>query len=204
MIKSVLFLSLFFTFNLSSLFAQTSWIGVTDNKWSKSYNWTAGVPDQNTNAIIGDSNFTVQLFWENAAESGITAYTSDLVVAHWNGSAWENAGQSAITTSNPGNVTSNTVSSFSPFTFGSLSPGVNSLPIELLDFAAKLKNEVVELKWETTTEINNDYFTIEKSTDGVNFKEVEKIKGAGNSSINIAYKSYDTNPFDGVSKTNRL
>ncbi len=40
------------------LLAQTSWIGQTNAKWSKSYNWTNGVPNQTTDAIIGDVNFT--------------------------------------------------------------------------------------------------------------------------------------------------
>lgn len=39
-------------------FAQTSWTGITDNKWTKAYNWTNGVPDQNKDAIIGDGSFT--------------------------------------------------------------------------------------------------------------------------------------------------
>ncbi|NNC95558.1 MAG: hypothetical protein HKN92_08345, partial [Chitinophagales bacterium] len=37
--------------------AQTSWIGSTNNKWKTSSNWTAGVPDASTDAIIGDANF---------------------------------------------------------------------------------------------------------------------------------------------------
>lgn len=162
------------------------------NNVSRNEYWTC-------NRTNGSSNVTVQLFWENAIESGITDYTSDLVVAHWNGSAWENAGQSDITTSNPGNVTSNTVTSFSPFTFGSLSAGVNSLPIELLSFEATLKENNVELFWETTTEINNEFFEIEKSTDATNFETIKRVNGAGNSNINLTYKTIDENPYKGIS-----
>jgi len=56
------------------------------------------------------------------------------------------------------------------------------LPIELISFDVNKKSENSNiLKWITATEINNDYFIIEKSTDASSFKEVEKIKGAGNS-----------------------
>jgi len=147
----------------------------------------------------GSSNVTVQLFWENAVTSGITGYTSDLVVAHWNGSGWENAGQSAIAGTNPGSITSNTVSSFSPFTFGSLSAGLNPLPIELIEFTANLKNEIVNLTWETNTEINNDFFTVERSADGVNFEEHSIVKGAGNSANVLQYKTTDLTPLAGTS-----
>lgn len=162
------------------------------NKVSKNEYWTC----DRTN---GSSNVTVQLFWENNVESGINAYTADLVVAHWNGSAWENAGQSSINTSNPGSVTSNTVNSFSPFTFGSLSPATNPLPIELLNFNATLADNIIDLKWETATEINNEFFIVEKSTDATNFEFVDRIVGAGNSNINLIYHTKDLNPIKGIS-----
>ncbi|MBR9861555.1 T9SS type A sorting domain-containing protein [bacterium] len=149
---------------------------------------------------IGSSDVTVSLYWENSGNSGITSFSSDLVVARWNGSAWENAGQSAIVSASPGNVTSNTVSSFSPFTFGSLSGAVNPVPVELLSFDAELQdNNTVQLKWTTANEINNDYFTIERSIDLVHWEEVVIIDGAGNSNELIDYLAIDPQPYQGVS-----
>ncbi len=57
----------------------------------------------------------------------------------------------------------------------------SEIPIKLLSFKAKEVNGVVELKWETASEVNNDYFMIERGTDGQNFKSIGKIKGNGNS-----------------------
>ena len=54
-------------------------------------------------------------------------------------------------------------------TFDFLIDGIVALPIELLSFDAKEHNNEVELKWTTTTEINNDYFTIERSSDATNW-----------------------------------
>lgn len=147
----------------------------------------------------GSSDVPVQLFWENATRSGISAYSSDLVVAHWNGSAWENAGQTAITASSAGDITSSFMTSFSPLTFGSRS-GTNPLPIELLNFDAKLNShKTVDLTWSTASEKNNDYFTIEKSMDVVNFESIITIDGAGNSTSNVNYTEVDQNPYQGFS-----
>ncbi|HET6245880.1 MAG: T9SS type A sorting domain-containing protein [Bacteroidetes bacterium] len=65
------------------------------------------------------------------------------------------------------------------------------LPIELISFDANaLENEIV-LEWVTATEVNNDYFTIERSSNGVDFIEIDKVAGAGNSSVIKSYKYID-------------
>lgn len=74
-----------------------------------------------------------------------------------------------------------------------------SLPITLLSFEVEKKINSVLLIWATLTEINNDYFTIEKSKDGENFEFVGTVKGAGNSLGRLNYKLLDTNPYYGVS-----
>ncbi|MCW8897171.1 MAG: T9SS type A sorting domain-containing protein [Flavobacteriales bacterium] len=75
------------------------------------------------------------------------------------------------------------------------------LPIELLDFNAFYSEETknVLLDWTTISEINNDYFTIEKSIDGENFEVVSIIDGAGNSSELKSYNALDKNPISGTS-----
>jgi hypothetical protein len=151
------------------------------------------------NRNSGTSNVKVKLYWENAARSGTQGYSPDLVVASWNSTAWENAGQSAITGTSPGNVTSNTVSAFSTFTFGSLSSG-SPLPIVLLEFNANANDDQqVDLTWATATETNNDFFRIERTTDGVSFETVAMVDGSGNSTQNLNYATIDAHPYSGVS-----
>lgn len=53
------------------------------------------------------------------------------------------------------------------------------LPVDLHYFKAKIKNNHIELLWETLTETNNDYFTIERSEDGLNFLGIGTMKGSG-------------------------
>lgn len=73
------------------------------------------------------------------------------------------------------------------------------LPVDLLKFSALPLKNAVELLWTTTSEINNNYFAIEKSKDSENFTEIKKINGAGNSTININYNFIDENPSSGTS-----
>jgi hypothetical protein len=74
-----------------------------------------------------------------------------------------------------------------------------ALPISLLNFDAVAKGTEVQTTWATESEINNDYFIVERSRDGVNFEEVGTRKGAGNSSNTLHYSFLDTNPYEGVS-----
>ncbi len=70
------------------------------------------------------------------------------------------------------------------------------LPIELLSFTGKNQGSTNELRWITATEINNDYFTIERSLDGVIFEPVgPNIDGAGNSTHLINYSLVDEDPY---------
>jgi len=67
------------------------------------------------------------------------------------------------------------------------------LPIELLNFKGITNNNSNILFWFTSTEINNDYFTVEKSMDAIYFIEIGTIQGAGNSNSVLEYQFIDDN-----------
>jgi len=73
------------------------------------------------------------------------------------------------------------------------------LPIELIDFSAKLSENGVDIEWKTEREVNNDYFTIEKSVDGKNYEVVDVVDGAGNSNVTLRYTLIDSEPYEGIS-----
>lgn len=75
----------------------------------------------------------------------------------------------------------------------------SSLPISLLSFTAIENQDVVDVKWETIVEINNNYFTVERSTDSKSFEEIAQIKGAGNSNTILKYLCIDKKPIIGQS-----
>lgn len=76
---------------------------------------------------------------------------------------------------------------------------VGVLPITLISFDATLTEEkTILISWETAQEINNDYFTIERSSNGISFEEIEEVQGAGNNAEKNYYETYDYDPLEGV------
>jgi hypothetical protein len=69
-----------------------------------------------------------------------------------------------------------------------------TLPVDFVDFRAYPKTEgVAGLEWKVALEINNDHFTVEKSTDGIHFFSIGTVKGAGNSTATKTYTYSDDN-----------
>lgn len=73
------------------------------------------------------------------------------------------------------------------------------LPIELINFKAYLQDNWVNLEWQTASEKNNDYFTIEKSKTATDWVKVTYVNGAGNSSTVLSYNTIDQTPYNGIS-----
>jgi hypothetical protein len=149
----------------------------------------------------GSSNVNVTLSW-NTTSCGVTNL-SDLLVARWDAgqARWKDEGNGGTT----GNTTSGTivtaapVTLFSPFTLASRT-AANPLPIELVSFNCNNINRNTNgLSWITASESNNDYFAIERSSDGLNFEVIGKQKGAGNSVTRLEYAFNDQNPYKGIS-----
>ncbi len=69
---------------------------------------------------------------------------------------------------------------------------VVALPIELSEFIAINDNNNILLKWKTATEINSNYFDVERSDDGQFFFSIGKVNATGNSSNPISYSFLDT------------
>ena len=80
------------------------------------------------------------------------------------------------------------ISSFSTFYFSG--PGV-VLPLQLLTFTGTLKNNATQLKWETTNEVNTSNFGVERSVDGINFKNIGSVTAKGNTTNNTDYSYID-------------
>lgn len=64
------------------------------------------------------------------------------------------------------------------------------LPVEYLFFTVKIVNDQILLEWKTASEINNDFYIIQRSTI-FDWFDVVIIPGSGNSSIERYYSYYD-------------
>lgn len=135
--------------------------------------------------IVKNAN-TALTSWFNIGGTGAPAY-----------SGGANLTGSIISTSAP-----STFNSFSTFALANISGGMNILPNELLYFTAKRNKTSVDVNWATTSEMNNSYFSVERSLDAVNFTTLQKVNTKalnGNSSITLTYSAVDYNPNGGVS-----
>ncbi len=161
--------------------------------------------------IAGTGNASLTLYWQNASSSGINSCAAlqggDLVVARWNGSAWENRSNtitggitgSCVGTS-AGTVTSDPLTAFSPFTFASKTAALNPLPVELISFTGENFGSENILKWTTLTETNNDFFTLERTLNGYTFETLGVVDGygSGNSTTRHDYNFIDAHPVEGM------
>ena len=176
----------------------------------------------------GSSNFTMQRiliegYWTVTPNSQPTGGTYDIVFHHNTydvmGSSgrigivkcdegsnaitdWSVAGtlasdNSGYRTTQDGKIKATGITSFSDFGLGDGSSA--ALPIELLNFSAAMNDNKVTLTWTTATEINNDYFTVERTLDGISFEEVLEMPGGGNSFSPVTYIGEDANPLPGTS-----
>jgi len=167
--------------------------GVTNVNTTPGNNNSANVADRFWNinlAGYGTNPFARVTFTVTATEAaGIT----NLNAQRWNGSSWDapQAGQTSTATSARLNTAVNT---FSPWTLA----GNNTiLPVSLLTFVAKPQSRYVQLDWTTATETNNDYFTVERTTDTQHFIEVARVRGNGTSMVKHNYTADDVAPVTG-------
>jgi len=98
-----------------------------------------------------------------------------------------------------GNITSNTnFTAFSEFVLANGLGGTNPLPVEWLSFAGKQVNIQVDLTWQTASESDNDFFTIERSLNGFDFWEIGTLPGSGTTHSVSSYQFIDDRPISGI------
>ncbi len=149
----------------------------------------------------GSATASITYYWQDSKWSGIGNF-DDLRLGHWNGSAWEevtgtysHTGSADLSSALIGSLKVTGVSNFSPFAPASINNTSNTLPVELTSFELKAKGDkAIELLWQTASELNNDGFEIQRSTDAKNWKTLGFVNGAGSSNYTINYQYIDANP----------
>ena len=147
---------------------------------------------------VSGANVNVTLSFATI-RSGVVNSLADLRVAKWDGTQWLNLGNGGTTgTTAAGTVVnSSAITTYSPFTLGS-SNTLNPLPVSLLSFTATLLDNTVNIKWSTANEINNDFFTIEKSVNGIEWTAIATIDAVeSNQNVNF-YETTDLSPVNGI------
>ena len=74
----------------------------------------------------------------------------------------------------------------------------NIVPVQLIYFKGKIDNNSTQLNWATATEINSDFFSVQRSIDLKEFTDLGKIKSAGESKQRLEYSFLDEAPLPGT------
>jgi hypothetical protein len=218
-------ISLLVCLTFSFSFSQAAIISaVADGDWSSSTTWNQGIPKDEDVIIIpagrtvtvdkqinldlvqievyGTLNFNGGKKITLDDQCAIYIMSPGTIVGNNNGNKikignqfkWQ-GGDGAI----PGDraVNKDSDPSVSPF-FTTQIPQGALLPVELVDFVASLEADYVRIKWTTTLEVNNDYFELMRSNDGLEWHTVTKINGQGFSQTYSEYEYLDESPRKGT------
>jgi hypothetical protein len=179
---------------LSSLmnhFGMENAANVADRWWVLDHNGYTTMPVSNVALTYRDSEWDASGGSTNIInEAALQAQSSD-------GSTWTSAPAGAVNTAtNTVTITGNNV--YKPF--WTLVGNSDPLPLTLISFTAKpLNKKHAIIEWVTATELNNDFFTLERSKDGVTFEPIGIIDGAGTSNTTLNYHFIDEEPYGGLS-----
>jgi hypothetical protein len=150
-------------------------------------------------SVLTGSDVTLTIQWNAGEELSPTQANAfnrlNCFISHYTNGAWDRQTGNAASGSGPYTISRSGINSFSPFSV----EDPQALPITLIDFTAKAEGKKVRLDWETGSEENNDFFTVERSLDGKTFEKVFTKDGAGNSKTNLYYFGYDNKPYTGIS-----
>jgi|GEM_PF-916570 fibronectin-binding autotransporter adhesin len=155
------------------------------------------------NSSSNNEQAYVSLTSNNPANSGILSM-SDLTIANDDPGIWVDMGSNITSGGVPTPLTITSTTEFATANFGVQTTfgshlGTNPLPIQLISFTAECNNSAALVQWATASENNNNYFTVEKTQDGINYQPVATIKGNGTTNATHYYSVTDYEPFEGTS-----
>lgn len=165
---------------------------VTRTNNTENFNWDITIPNGALPGSVNPSDLRLLIDNDGNFSNGGTS-----CFANGDGSGVVISYQSPVITVS--NISSGIIPDNSTLymTIASVDPAT-PLPVELNNFTVHCVQQKPELNWSTSSELNNDYFTIERSRDLNHFETIAFIPGAGNSSSGANYKWVDASPFSGT------
>jgi hypothetical protein len=148
--------------------------------------------------VVGDKNSTFRYTQKIGATANVTVNDSLTIAQRDNATSkwdWQDVNQSIEDST----IFFYTEESYIHREFILAKADPSLLPIELLSFNVVSMDNAVLINWSTASEINNDYFTVERSIDGSYWEDIAYVEGAENSNITVNYEIVDNDPVSGVS-----
>lgn len=130
-----------------------------------------------------------------------TITESKLKAQRWNSTSnsWDDFGPLGIVDTASNIVVVSSILSADLYEWWMLVDNSFPLPVELVEFIVQCNSENVYLDWSTASEINNDYFSVERSMDAESWEVLSTKQGEGSSNNLNFYSFVDDNPFYGLS-----
>ncbi len=150
---------------------------------------------------LGSDSINVTLYWDDATVMGAELQDEIIVVGLDDADFWNNKGNTSVSLTEPGHVTSIMLGDPPPFGEHILTLGLapeGSLPVELTKFGAVQQNDKVYLEWYTSSEINSSHFELERSTDKENFILIYTVNSTGTEELSMKYSTLDNIPAQGM------
>ncbi len=154
--------------------------------------WDLNDGAESISAVIG-------LQYSSTSPCNTNGYITDaatLVVAHHNGSTWENLGAAPGATLT--NLTAGMTSTFSPFTIGTTNAILNPLPVSFTEVKAFEKGTGVQIDWTNSTESDMSAYIIERSSNGIDFTAIGQTAPRSNQFDVVSYSYIDATPLAGT------
>ncbi len=147
---------------------------------------------------IAINNLNTHIEGTNIGQVGLVTDLRIMRAASVIGTAGTNGGTTTLPIIRRINLPAFTAAS-NTFYIGSVDGVSSPLPITLVSFKASVVKDIVQLDWSTSAEVNNDLFTVERSSNGEGFSDIGQVKGSGTSTVGHSYKLTDYAPIPGKS-----
>jgi hypothetical protein len=152
-----------------------------------------------TGTITADVTFS----YRGAENTMIAPYNTGNIGAQWWAAAWlpnnANIGSAPAVLAGVGTVSAPgltfNAATFTPMVLSALAA---PLPVELVSFTSQCNGSSIDLNWTTASEINNNFFTVQRSDDGISFYDIGVVQGNGTSSMMHSYTLSDNIPTSGA------
>ena len=186
-----------YTFPLASGVTVSDWSGNTPAVSSSGNRLNAA--DNNTSSCWVNSGVTPQN--PNAINSGVsTPVPGSMAGFNWNylGTPFDTNARTVVGPYTTAGIRAYVASYFNTcgtFYDTAYITASSTVPVKMTNFEGTKKDNNAVLNWVTVSEINNDFFMIERSFDGINFERIGKVKGKNNSIVVSNYSYIDQDIF---------
>jgi hypothetical protein len=153
------------------------------------FTWAVGQWNQVVVIVDLDAATPLAEYWIGTNPSNFTQ------IATWD---WTNGGTKAnrVAANDFFGATANDEMYMDNYYFSDVMPAI--IPVELTSFAANVNNGVVELNWETATEVNNQGFEVERRTEATEYRTIGYVAGAGTVTEPRSYSYTDITAENGI------